>query len=41
VDRLVAQLEARGARVDRRRRPGGHGIDDEEIAAATGWLATH
>lgn len=39
----VAQLEqfasARGASVTRRSRPGGHGIDQGELAAAQDWLA--
>ncbi len=39
VDRLVAYASARGASVDRRRRPGGHGIDRSELAAAQEWLA--
>lgn len=39
VDRLVAFASARGASVDRRRRPGGHGIDRAELAAAQEWLA--
>jgi phospholipase/carboxylesterase len=39
VDRLQDALESRGAVVDRRRRVGGHGIVEEEIASARGWLA--
>lgn len=39
VDRLEAYASARGASVDRHRRPGGHGIDRAELAAAQQWVA--
>jgi len=39
VDRLADQLAARGAQVERLTRPGGHGITEEELAAARRWLA--
>lgn len=39
VDRLEAYATARGASVDRHRRPGGHGIDRAELAAAQEWVA--
>lgn len=39
VARLEEFASARGASVTRRRRPGGHGIDQGELAAATSWIA--
>ena len=39
VDTLEAMLTERGARVQRERRAGGHGIAEAEVAAATAWLA--
>lgn len=39
VDRLEAYARARGASVDRHGRPGGHGIDRAELAAAQQWVA--
>lgn len=39
VDRLEAYAAARGASVDRNRRPGGHGIDRAELTAAQQWVA--
>lgn len=38
VDRLVAELEAAGASVTRAERAGGHGITDDDLAAARAWL---
>jgi phospholipase/carboxylesterase len=38
VDQLERELRATGARVERRARPGGHGIDRSEIAAAQRWI---
>jgi phospholipase/carboxylesterase len=39
VDRLADQLAARGARVERVTRAGGHGITEDELASARRWLA--
>ena len=39
VARLEEVATARGAPVTRHRRPGGHGIDQGELAAATSWIA--
>ena len=39
VDRRERFASARGASVTRHRRPGGHGIDQGELAAAQEWLA--
>ncbi|WP_235928972.1 alpha/beta hydrolase [Marisediminicola senii] len=41
VNRLVAALDARGAEVTRSSRPGGHGIDQADFAAAQEWLRQH
>jgi phospholipase/carboxylesterase len=40
VARLEEFATARGASVTRHRRPGGHGIDQAELAAARDWIAT-
>lgn len=39
-NRLAEQLHLRNAHVDRRLRPGGHGITAEELTAARGWLGS-
>jgi phospholipase/carboxylesterase len=39
VERLVAELTRKGADVTVTRRPGSHGIDPAELAAAVTWLA--
>jgi phospholipase/carboxylesterase len=39
VDRLEATLRAAGADVTRAERAGGHGISDDDLAAARAWLA--
>jgi phospholipase/carboxylesterase len=39
VDRLEASLRAAGADVTRAERAGGHGITDDDLAAARAWLA--
>ncbi len=38
VTGLEAQLNARGAEVDRRTRPGGHGVTADEVRVAGEWL---
>jgi phospholipase/carboxylesterase len=38
VDQLERELRAAGAHVERRTRPGGHGIARSEIAAAQRWI---
>jgi predicted esterase len=40
VDRLYSQLTARGATVERVTRAGGHGITEQELAAARTWLGS-